>query len=100
MLKITLVDGAEHPTLKVEGRLRGPWVGELKRSWNDIARGQKVRPIVVDLTDVTSTDSEGNELLRTMSREGAKFQTGPLMKFILDQIERGSDGTNTFRNGG
>lgn len=99
MLRITFVENSE-PTLKVEGRLRGPWVDELKRSWSDLTRRQPARSIVVDLTDVTSIDSEGNELLRTMSREGAKFQSGPLMKFILDQIKRGSDGSDTMRKGG
>lgn len=100
MLRITFVEKSEPATLKVEGRLRGPWVDELKRSWSDLSRRHPARSIVVDLTDVTSIDSEGNKLLRTMSREGAKFQCGHLMRFILDQIKRGSDGSDSMRKGG
>jgi hypothetical protein len=100
MLRITFVEKPEPVTLKVEGRLRGPWVGELERSWSDVTRHHPAPAIVVDLTDVTSIDSEGNELLRAMSREGARFQSGPLMKFILDQIRRGSDGSDAKRKGG
>jgi anti-anti-sigma regulatory factor len=100
MLRITFVEKPEPATLKVEGRLRGPWVGELERSWSDLSRRWPARSVVVDLTDVTSIDSEGNKLLRAMSREGARFQSGPLMKFILDQIERGLDGSDAMRKGG
>ena len=100
MLRITFVEESEPAMLKVEGKLRGPWVDELKRSWSDFSRRHPVRSIVVDLTDVTSIDSEGNKLLRKMSSEGAKFQCGHLMKFILDQLERGQDGSNKTRKGG
>jgi hypothetical protein len=97
MLRITCVEPA---TLKVEGRLRGPWVGELNRSWIDLSGRHPAASIVVDLTDVTSIDSDGNKLLRSMSQEGAKFRCGQLMKFMLDQIERGRGKTDAMRKGG
>lgn len=97
MLRITRV---EPVTLKVEGRLRGLWVEELKRSWTDLSGRHPAASIVLDLTDVTSIDSDGNKLLRTMSQEGAKFRCGQLMKFILDQIERGCGKTNGMKKGG
>ena len=92
MLRVTLAENSDMATLKLEGRVRGPWVEELKRSWSELTDRWPARSCVVDLTDVTSIDAGGNELLRTMSREGAKLRGGPLMKFVLDRIERGSDG--------
>ena len=97
MLRITCVEPA---TLKVEGRLRGPWVDELRRSWIGLSGRHAAGSIIVDLTDVTSIDSEGNKLLRNMSEEGARFRCGQLMKFILDQIERGNGKTDGMRKGG
>ena len=95
MLKITLVPGSEPSMLKVEGKLTGPWVSELERSWNEISEREARRP-VVDLSDVTFVSAEGKELLKSMFKQGADLQSRSLMmNFILSQLKNGSKPNTT-----
>jgi ABC-type transporter Mla MlaB component len=89
MLRITLVREAELSTLKVEGRLSGPWVAELEHSWNEFLKEGMAPSVQVDLSEVTSVSSEGKQLLRRMWEQGAKLQSRSLMtQFILNQIRK------------
>jgi 3-oxoacyl-[acyl-carrier protein] reductase len=45
--------------LKLEGRLRGSWVGELRLSWDSIRAGAKQTTLRVDLADVDYIDTLG-----------------------------------------
>jgi anti-anti-sigma regulatory factor len=99
MLKISLNNDSELTVLKLEGRLSGPWVGELERTWSDVTSKTPVGSVVVDLSDVTFIDSEGKKLLRRMFRQGADLRNGLLMtKYIVNQIMQAE---NIFQaNGG
>jgi anti-anti-sigma regulatory factor len=99
MLRITLKTGCEGAVLKLEGRLSGPWVGELERTWCDVTSKNPAGSVVVDLSDVTFIDSEGKNLLRRMFRQGADLRNGLLMtKYIVNQIVQAE---NAFQaNGG
>lgn len=101
MLKITLLGDPELPTLKLEGKLSGPWVSELEHSWNGFLYEGLKRPVEVDLSDVTFISSEGKKLLKSMFEQGANLQSRSLMtRFILNQIKIGPDGNHTAENGG
>jgi anti-anti-sigma regulatory factor len=65
VLRITRIDPIEDPeTVKVEGRVAGPWVEELSRiAERALAESPRV---VVDLSGVTFVDREGIELLRNL----------------------------------
>src|SRR5262245_54272846 len=60
MLKITVEgyvrrskeDSTPTRTLKLEGKLIGPWVEELERVWNAVTSEQAAKHVVVDLCDV------------------------------------------------
>lgn len=92
MLKITLLREPEPPTLKLEGKLSGAWVPELERSWNEFLNEGLVRPVEVDLSDVTFISSEGKRLLKSMLHQGADLQSRSLMPaFIINQIKNGSN---------
>ena len=96
MLKITLVPGSEPSTLKVEGKLTGPWVSELERTWSEISTRETGRP-VVELSEVTFVSAEGKKLLKSMFQQGADLQSRSLMtKFILSQLKNGSKPTTTL----
>src|SRR5688500_12923001 len=71
MLKVTTTDRKQTVTLKLEGKLAGPWVQEVTRVWADAACTK--RHYVVDLTAVTFIDNPGRALLETMSKRGAQF---------------------------
>ena len=73
MLKITLHDTPESLRLELEGRLAGPWVGELEAAWRAATLGRAVRPLSVDLTGVDCVDGAGRYLLALMRHAGARF---------------------------
>jgi anti-anti-sigma regulatory factor len=96
MLRIT-VQPAEHDrvVLRLEGRLIGPWVRELERVWLEQAKQAGGDKIVVDLSDLTAIDDAGRYLLTVLQRDGARFiATTPLMRSLIEEIERGTAHTN------
>ena len=87
MLKVTTKDLKKTLTLKLEGRLAGPWVQEVTRVWADTAFQQ--RQYVVDLTAVTFIDNPGRALLETMSKRGVHFiAAGCQTRNIVAQIQQ------------
>ena len=71
MLRITTIDIGEKVTLKLEGKLSGPWVEEFERCWHMSADIYK-KGLVVDLTGVTFVDTGGKETaLLNLERGGA-----------------------------
>jgi len=74
-------------TLKLEGRLAGPWVSELERSWRAVKDDSRDKPVMVDLCEVTFVDAEGRKLLSWMYEQGARLRTfGCLAKGIVEEI--------------
>jgi anti-anti-sigma regulatory factor len=87
MLKITIDNTMNAATLKLEGRLAGPWVGELERSWRALKDDSRDKPVTVDLCEVTFVDAEGRKLLGWMYEQGARLRTfGCLAKGIVEEI--------------
>jgi hypothetical protein len=87
MLKITIDNTMNAATLKLEGRLAGPWVGELERSWRALKDDSRDKPVTVDLYEVTFVDAEGRKLLGWMYEQGARLRTfGCLAKGIVEEI--------------
>jgi ABC-type transporter Mla MlaB component len=91
MLRITIAEMATEQRWTLEGRLVGPWVGELRTCWKKRHRAQNGRTCTVDLSEVTFIDKGGQRLLRTMSKEGTQFiATGMYIKHVLDQLKPNS----------
>jgi len=87
MLKITTANSINAATLKLEGRLAGPWVSELERSWRAVKDGSRDKPVLVDLCEVAFVDAEGRKLLSRMYEQGARLRTfGCMAKGIVDEI--------------
>jgi len=88
MLKVTTTDQNQTVTLKLEGKLAGPWVQEVTRVWDDTARTPR-GGYVIDLRSVTFIDNPGRALLATMSRHGAQLiATDCLTRNIVDEIQK------------
>jgi ABC-type transporter Mla MlaB component len=70
MLRITQVNGPDRvPTLRLEGKLRGPWVTELAQACDGLVGvpgGCRL-----DLSAVTFVDGPGVALLRELLARGA-----------------------------
>jgi len=87
MLKITYDGTGSETHWTLCGRLSGPWVAELRLAWNH-ARGRfNASSSVVDLSSVTSLDESGEDLLREMEVDGARFVArGVDMKYVLRHL--------------
>ena len=98
MLKITFNDTPESTTVKLEGKLSGPWVEELERSWTEHSPLASEN-VIIDLSDVTYIDPEGKRLLARMVDKGVCFEGTHLMtQYVIDEITRA--GVRSGRNGG
>jgi anti-anti-sigma regulatory factor len=87
MLKITVEKNSRSTVLRVEGRLTGPWVDELERTWRSVTSGPADGLVSVDLTDVTFVGEQGKQLLETMYGEGAKLKAcGCVTRRLVDEI--------------
>ena len=74
MLRITIIKNPHIITLRVEGRLTGPWVGELEHTWHAVTSDPANGRISVDLTDVTFVGEDGKKLLEAMYGEGVRLK--------------------------
>ena len=90
MLKITLLDSAEELRFRLEGRLSGAWVGELRQCWLTAQSTIRDRKTSVDLRDVDYVDSDGQVLLNQMHRKGVGLlAVTPLIRELVQEIECG-----------
>jgi len=72
----------------VQGRLVGPWVGELRTTWKRAHRSHDKRACIIDLNDVTFIDKSGERLLRAMCKKGAQLiARGLYVKHVLEQVK-------------
>ena len=90
LLKITVQKGPGSSTLKLEGKLAGPWVEELKEAWRSESATEAVS---VDLFDVSFVDAAGKDLLAQMWQGGADFVAdSPLMKQVIEEVTGSPEG--------
>ena len=88
MLRVTREEGKQPPTLKVEGKLCGPWVPELEREWSSADSEAEGRGVVADLSNLTFLDSAGWELLERMVEHGAELRAHELLpRFVISEIK-------------
>ncbi len=87
MLRITIISEASRATFRLEGRLAGAWVDELRRCYQEVAPGRS--ELMVDLDEVTFVDRTGKALLREMSLNGVRLMANePLMESIIFELSQ------------
>jgi anti-anti-sigma regulatory factor len=87
MLRITEVaDGGSGLLLKLEGKLREPWVEELARAARR-PRPEGPGPIRLDLSSVTFVDEAGVRLLRALLRQGVEIAATSAFVAALLRLE-------------
>lgn len=70
MLRITVVESSANAvTLRVEGRIAGPWVEELRTTCN-VHTGQDPFHLLLELEDVSFADAAGVAFLRELQGQG------------------------------
>lgn len=102
MLKITIDEKDQLTSIRLEGKLAGPWVGELERVWSASRRkpegGDFSMDISVDISEVTFIDPEGRQLLARMYGDGVKLRvSGCMNRSIVEQIEQEHSGGGRVR---
>jgi hypothetical protein len=89
MLKITPLAAAPgRTTLRVEGRLVGPWVGELERECERLLTDGQ--PLVLDLSDLWFLDGPAISLLRSLERRRVTLAQPP--PFVAEVLKGETDG--------
>ena len=84
MLKISQAGKANHSvTLKLEGRVVGPWVGELRQVCETLLT--EGRSLKLDLTDVTFADADGVAVLTDFKTRGVTFTN--CSPFVEEQLK-------------
>jgi len=87
MLKITILDSAAELRFRLEGRLCGAWVGELRQCWHTASSTLSGRNAVLDLHEVDFIDPDGQRLLSQMHDEGVQIVAEtPLIRSIVDEV--------------
>jgi ABC-type transporter Mla MlaB component len=83
MLRVTL-EAHETLTLKLEGKISGPWVEVLESCWARTRQASASRLVRVNLNEVTFVDDAGKALLARMANAGTEFvAAGPLISLLV-----------------
>ena len=85
MLRIfqtTAVDGSV--VLRLEGKVRGPWVDQLRELSSEILQKPATR-LVLDLSEVSFIDTDGLKLLRELSSRHVSLNNCSL--FVAQQLK-------------
>lgn len=64
LLKISINEDEETATLKLEGKLVGPWVSELERVWLSKEQYLATKKLFLDMRGTTYVDEDGIKMLR------------------------------------
>lgn len=87
MFRISTIDTRSERRLVVEGTLTEPWVGELRRTWQQAEAHPDGRRVVIDLASATVISREGEHLLFELMQEGARFSCGGVLtKYLLRRL--------------
>jgi anti-anti-sigma regulatory factor len=86
MLKITIHDSAKELRFRLEGKLSGGWVREMRQCWDTAASTTKGRPTILDLREVDFVDSDGQVLIADMHSAGVLVEAAsPLIRGVVDE---------------
>jgi ABC-type transporter Mla MlaB component len=96
VLRITINEEAKKITLKLEGRVVGPWAEELERTWHSLGRSLDDKKLSVDLCGVAYVDRQGRGILADIYRRThARFEADtPLTQYFAEEARN-----SNFNNG-
>lgn len=95
MLRITIQEeDRKAQTVKLEGKIVGPWVAELERTWTSLAPSLGPKKLQLDLRGVAFADDQGRKVLREIyQKTQARFLTNsPLTKYFADDAMKSQNG--------
>ena len=86
-------------TLRLEGKLVGPWVREAEKCWQP--PGGRSGPVpCLDLTGITLIDQAGKAFLSRAHAQGAKFiACGCMMRAIVAEVTHAENSASPVDHG-
>ena len=92
MLRISIKEEAKAATLKVEGKVVGPWAIELGRTWHGLWASAREKRFLLDLRGLTFADQNGSQILGEIIRAtGAEIiADSPLTRYFANRAAAGS----------
>src|SRR5260370_38411860 len=86
-------NSAEEKTSCLQGQLGGKWAAELRSTWRNAQVEGNSRKCIVELTEVTSIDRNGEEVLSEIMSHGGEFvasdvYTKHLLNNLRSELER------------
>jgi len=90
LLRISIQNDANVATLKLEGKIIGPWARELNRVWSNFKPSIGMKKLCLDLCGVTFVDKSGTRILRKIFRgTGAEILADtPLARYFAAETMR------------
>jgi hypothetical protein len=92
MFRFSIEESSSQERWIIQGRLVGAFAGELDAAWNSALEKNPLLSRVVDLCGVVQIDRLGEEVLRKMLSQDAKFiASGIYTKRLLDRLRSPRD---------
>lgn len=89
MFKISIIETHGQRRLVVEGKLVRPWTAEVESAWRTAGQHLQGRKLIIDLTNVTLISPDGENILFSLMRDGAKFSCADVFtKHVLRKLAR------------
>lgn len=89
MLRIHIEEQDSSTKIRLEGKLAGPWVEELKDCWQRTQdQTNEAHVLTVELDEVNYIDGRGISLLETMYQNGVQLAArGTHSRYLIEQIQ-------------
>lgn len=89
MFRLSIFDTQRRRTLVLEGTLVHPWTGEVETAWKSVREQLQGRKLVVDLSNVTLINRDGENTLLRLMEDGAQFSCKDVLtKHVLKELAR------------
>ena len=93
MLKITITDLPDEQRWSLQGQLVGQWAVELQSTWREARHAGDTRRCIIELSEVTSIDRNGEAVLAEIMSQGAEFiasdvYTKHLLQNLRSELEQ------------
>lgn len=92
MLRITIEESEMAQTIKLEGKIAGPWVEELSSVWHSLQPSLGSKKLQLDIRSVAFVDRSGRQLLRDIYQKtyACFLADSPLTNYFADDAMRPS----------
>ena len=92
MLKISVENNPTTATLRIEGKIVGPWAIELGQNWRDLWASTKRKKLRLDICEVSFVDRKGTQILREIVRatDAEILADSPLTQYFASQAQSDS----------